>query len=157
MYCVTIRWKALIASIVLSMGTGALAGLLTRDNSALYEQLYLPPLSPPPSVFPIAWGILYLLMGISAYLVYCSGCQWKRRAIAVYLIQLLVNFFWSLIFFNLQAFFAAFLWLILLWVLILIMLRLFYRCQKAAAFLQIPYLLWVTFAAYLSCGVWLLN
>ena len=96
-------------------------------------------------------------MGISAYLVYCSGCQWKRRAIAVYLIQLLVNFFWSLIFFNLQAFFAAFLWLILLWVLILIMLRLFYRCQKAAAFLQIPYLLWVTFAAYLSCGVWLLN
>ena len=130
MYCVTIRWKALIASIVLSMGTGALAGLLTRDNSALYEQ---------------------------AYLVYCSGCQWKRRAIAVYLIQLLVNFFWSLIFFHLQAFFAAFLWLILLWVLILIMLRLFYRCQKAAAFLQIPYLLWVTFAAYLSCGVWLLN
>lgn len=75
MYCVTIRWKALIASIVLSMGTGALAGLLTRGNSALYEQLYLPPLSPPPSVFPIAWGILYFLMGISAYLVYCSGCQ----------------------------------------------------------------------------------
>ncbi|WP_283608705.1 TspO/MBR family protein [Faecalispora anaeroviscerum] len=157
MYCVTIRWKPLIASIVLSMGTGALSGLLIRSNTGIYEQLTLPPLSPPSFLFPIAWGILYFLMGISAYLVYCSGSQWKKQALTVYLVQLLVNFCWSLIFFNLQAFFVAFLWLVLLWVLILVMLRLFYRCRKAAAYLQIPYLLWVTFAAYLSCGVWLLN
>lgn len=157
MFCFTIRWKPLIASLALSLGTGALAGFVTKDSYGLYQQIQQPPLSPPTSVFPIAWAILYFLMGISAYLIYTSSCEGKRQALMVYLIQLAVNFFWSIIFFNLRAFFAAFLWLLLLWVLIIIMIRLFYQCRKSAAYLQIPYFLWTTFAAYLSCGVWLLN
>ena len=138
---------------------GALSGWLTRDGMELYKsQVIKPALSPPPVVFPIAWCILYALMGIGmARVVLSARSEERADAIQVYLIQLAVNFAWSIFFFNLQTYVGALAVLLLLLGLILWMISRFDRVDKPAARLQIPYLLWVTFAAYLNAGVWYLN
>ncbi len=138
---------------------GALSGWLSRDGMKLYEQtIEQPPLSPPMIVFPIVWGILFALMGFGAARISLAPPSKERsRALNLVIIQLVVNFFWSPIFFNAQAFGFAFLWLLLLWGLVLGMIFAFRKIDKAAALLQIPYLLWLTFAAYLNLGVWWLN
>ena len=117
-----------------------------------------PPLSPPGIVFPIVWSILFALMGVGAARIYLSPASNARsRALGIFLLQLAFNFFWSIIFFNLQNFGLALLWLVALWVLILWMIKIFHAIDPLSAWLQIPYLLWVTFAAYLNFGVWRLN
>jgi tryptophan-rich sensory protein len=117
-----------------------------------------PPLSPPAILFPIVWMILYALMGVStARISTAPDSPNRRRGLNLFIIQLIVNFFWSLIFFNAQAYGFAFLWLILLWFLVLWMIICFHGADSLAGLLQIPYLLWLTFAAYLSYGVWILN
>ena len=138
---------------------GVLSGLLSRNGTQLYgENVLKPALSPPAVLFPIVWTILYALMGIGAARVAAApDSSVRSRALNVFVIQLIVNFFWSLIFFNAQAFGFAFLWLVLLWILIVVMIFLFYRGDGTAALLQIPYFLWITFAAYLNYGVWQLN
>lgn len=138
---------------------GALSGLLSREGTAFYAMyLQKPPMSPPPVLFPIVWSILYALMGIGAARVAAAEDSPDRsRALKVFVIQLIVNFFWSLIFFNAQAYGFALLWLLLLWALIVVMILLFRKVDKTAATLQITYLIWVTFAAYLNYGVWQLN
>ena len=152
-------WKPYAFWILFSEAVGALSGWLTRDGTKIYnETIAQPPLSPPSIVFPIVWGILFGLMGIGAARIYRSPASSARsRSLLLFLIQLAFNFFWSIIFFNFQAFGFAFIWLILLWVLILLMILSFRKVDKLAAWLQIPYLLWVIFAAYLDFGVWLLN
>ena len=117
-----------------------------------------PPLSPPGWVFPVVWGTLFVLMGIGAARIWLSPPSGDRsRGINLFIAQLVINFFWSLIFFNLQAFGFAFLWLLLLLGLVLWMARTFRKTDPPAAKLQIPYLLWLLFAAYLNLGVWWLN
>lgn len=152
-------WKAYLLFILLSVGTGLLAALLTSGGTDLYNgALTKPPLSPPAILFPIVWTVLYTLMGISAARIWLSPESADRsRGLNIFIAQLIVNFFWSLIFFNAQAFGFAFLWLLLLWALILWMIISFYKTDKAAALLQIPYLLWVTFAGYLNFMIWQLN
>lgn len=154
-----LQWKTYVFWIVLTESVGALSGWLTREGTKLYQaSIVQPPLSPPGLVFPIVWTILYALMGIGAARVYLSPASGARsQALLRYGVQLLFNFFWSIIFFNLQAFGAAFLWLAALWVLILRMILSFRKADPLAAWLQLPYLLWVTFAGYLNLGVWLLN
>ena len=151
--------KTYVFWIGLALGTGVLAGFLTREATQMYSELLSkPPLSPPAALFPVVWTILYVLMGISAARVWLSKDPAEKAVgINVFITQLVVNFFWSLIFFNAQAYGFAFLWLILLWILILWMIILFSRVDRVAAMLQIPYLLWVTFAGYLNYGVWMLN
>lgn len=138
---------------------GGLSGWLTQEGTEIYNAtIEQPPLSPPSIVFPIVWGILFALMGIGVACIYLAPASNVRsRSLLIFIVQLAVNFFWSIIFFNLQAFGFAFLWLIFLWVLILWMILTFRKVDKLAAWLQISYLLWVTFAAYLNFGVWLLN
>ncbi|MCH3972107.1 MAG: tryptophan-rich sensory protein [Oscillospiraceae bacterium] len=154
----TIQWKPLLISLLIPLATGGLSGLLTKDHVAAFQSMNQPPLSPPAFLFPIVWTILFSLMGISAYLVYTSDSNTgNRKALTLYGMQLAANFIWPLIFFNVQNYLLAFIWILLLWVLILAMLISFYKINHTAAFLQIPYLLWVTFAAYLNCGVWILN
>lgn len=145
--------------ILLTEGVGALSGWLTREGTVVFsETVAQPPLSPPAIVFPIVWGILYLLMGISAGRIALSPPSEERsRGLNLFVLQLLVNFLWSPIFFNAQAYGFALVWLILLWVLVLMMILSFRKTDPAAAMLQIPYLLWLTFAAYLNAGVWYLN
>ena len=134
---------------------GGLSGWLTRDGTKVYQSTVTqPPLSPPPLVFPIVWGILFALMGIGAARIYLAPPSGRRtRALAVFLLQLLFNFFWSIIFFNLQAYWAAFGWLVLLWVQVLGMILCYRKVDKTAAWLQVPYLLWLTFAGYLNFWV----
>ena len=152
-------WKSYAFCIVLAEAIGALSGWLTRKGVKIYNAtVKQPPLSPPSIVFPIVWGILFILMGIGAARIYLSPASNARsRSLLLFFVQLAFNFFWSIIFFNLQAFGFAFLWLIALWILILLMIFSFWKVDKPATWLQIPYLLWVTFAAYLNFGVWMLN
>ena len=138
---------------------GALSGLFSREGTQLYARTIIkPPLSPPGFLFPVVWTVLYALMGIGAARIAAAPESRERsRALNVFVIQLIVNFFWSLIFFNAQAFGFAFLWLVLLWLLILLMIFLFSGVDVLSALLQVPYLLWVTFAGYLNYAVWQLN
>ena len=152
-------WKTYAFWIALAEAVGAFSGWLTRKSVKIYNAaVKQPPLSPPSIVFPIVWGILFILMGMGAARIYLSPASKSRsRSLLLFLVQLAFNFFWSIIFFNLQAFGFAFLWLIALWILILLMILSFREVDQPAAWLQIPYLLWVSFAAYLNFGVWLLN
>lgn len=152
-------WKPYVFWILLAEAVGALSGWLSREGSEVFNQTVIqPPLSPPAILFPIVWTILYALMGIGAAQVSLTPSSPERsRSLNLVVIQLVVNFFWSLIFFNAQAYGFAFLWLLLLWLLVLLMILAFGKVDPLAALLQIPYLLWLTFAAYLSFGVWYLN
>ena len=153
------QWKPYIISAGIALGVGALSGLLSMDAMEDYaQQITKPPLSPPGWLFPVVWTILYTIMGISAARVWLAKDSAARsKGLNLYVTQLIVNFFWSLIFFNAQAFGFAVIWLLLLWALVLLMILQFYKADRLAALLQIPYLIWLTFAAYLSIGVWYLN
>ena len=152
-----INYKHLIISLAISLGIGLLSGLFTMMGMENFEKANKPFLTPPDYIFPIVWTILFILMGISAYIIFRSDSLQKSNALIIYGIQLLVNFFWPIFFFNMSAYLFSFIWIILLWLLIILMIKMFYPISKTAAFLQIPYLLWVTFAAYLNFGIFLLN
>lgn len=151
--------KTFIFFTAIPLLVGIVAGLLTRGSMDAFAQLNKPPLSPPGILFPIVWTILYTLMGIASYLVYTSGATKEEvnNALLIYFLQLAVNFFWSIFFFNFEWYIFSFFWLVLLWVLIFYTIRLFYPISRTAAYLLIPYLLWVTFAGYLNLGIAALN
>ena len=153
------HWKMYAFWILLSEGIGALSGWLTKDAMEVYmTTIEKPPLSPPGWVFPVVWGILFALMGFSVARIWLNSSSGERsRGVNLFIAQLVINFFWSLIFFNAQAFGFAFLWLLLLLGLVLWMTLTFRKVDPLAAKLQIPYLLWLSFAAYLNFGVWWLN
>lgn len=153
------NWKTYAFWILLSEATGILAGWLTREGIEIYSQTVEKPfLTPPAIVFPIVWTILYALMGIGAARISLHQESEKQPvSISLFVTQLVVNFFWSLFFFNLQAFGFSFFWLVLLWLMIIAMILSFRQVDPLAAWLQVPYLIWVTFAGYLNLGVWLLN
>lgn len=148
--------KKLTASIAICLGTGLLSVLLTLGNFKAYSALLQPPM-PPEWLFPVVWTILYILMGVSAYLVYECDTEEKYIGLAVYVLQLIFNFLWLIIFFNIGNLLFAFVWLVFLWILVLAMTISFYKVNKTAGLLQIPYLLWVTFAGYLNIALYILN
>ena len=146
-------WIAAVESV------GVLSGILSREGTTFYESnVQKPSLTPPGILFPVVWAVLYALMGISAARVSASWeGQARSRGLNLFVIQLVFNFFWSLIFFNIRNYGFSLLWLLGMWGLIIAMILQFRKVDKPAALLQIPYLLWVTFAAYLNFGVWRLN
>ncbi len=146
-----------IICIFIPLAVGSLSAFLTKDAMSNYGQIIKPDFAPPPMIFPIIWTILYVLMGISSYIIYSSDSSMKQSALNWYAIQLLFNFIWSIIFFNLQNYLFAFIWLIALIVCICIMMIKFYKINPVAAYLQIPYMLWCIFAAYLNYSIYLLN
>lgn len=143
--------------MLIPLGVGGLSAFLTRDSMEVYKDLRLPPLSPPGWVFPVVWTILFLLMGIASYLVWQRDSTGRTGALTLYGVQLVFNFLWTLLFFNKQDYLLALFCLFLLWVLILLTVIRFFKETKPAGWLLLPYLLWVTFAAYLNAGVWALN
>ena len=149
--------KPYLASIVLALAVGAVAGLLTKDSFAQYLELRQPPLSPPAWLFPVVWTILYVLMGLGSARIYLSADGGRSAALGLYGGQLAVNFFWPLLFFRWQLRMLALFWLALLIVLIVYMIKRFAALDKAAAYAQAPYLLWSCFAFYLNAAVWWLN
>lgn len=152
-------WKVYAAWILTAEAVGGLAGWLTREGTKVYQAVVTkPPLTPPGVVFPVVWAVLYALMGAGAARVWTAKPGAARsRGLLLYWGQLTVNFLWTIIFFDLQAYGAAMIWLVLLWVLILWMLLTFWAVDPPAGKLQIPYLLWTAFAGYLNLGTWLLN
>lgn len=149
----------LIISVVIPLAAGGVSALLTRDGMKLFKLMNKPPLSPPDWAFPVAWTALYVLMGVAAYLVYSSSASSPRRvrALTFYAVQLGMNFFWSIIFFALEMYLTAFVWLLGMLVLIAICTALFYHIERRAGIMLLPYLVWTVFAGYLNLGVFLLN
>ena len=149
----------LLIFIVTAELVGAVSALISGDFRNFYSQLIRPPLSPPAPVFPVVWAVLYALMGISAYLVYISHSTGGNRetALKVYIVQLAVNFMWSILFFRFRLLFISALTSIVLALLVWTMIRSFRKVSKISAFLNIPYLLWSIFASYLATGTYLLN
>lgn len=150
-----IKWKVLILCIAIPLVIGGVAGSIAKDSMNIFATLNKPPLSPPGWLFPVAWTILYTLMGIASYLVLTSGAAQKdvAKALKRYGLQLLFNFLWPILFFNLGWYWISFIWLVVLWFLILSTAVAFYRISKPAAYLLIPYLAWVAFAGYLNLGI----
>jgi tryptophan-rich sensory protein len=149
----------LFASLALPVGLGAIAGLFTSDAvPGWYETLTRPSFSPPNWIFGPVWTILYILLGISLFLVWKENKSKRRnQAIAVFLIQQTLNFAWSFIFFYFNLIGIALLEIIILWISILTMIILFYRIKPIAAYINIPYIIWVTFATILNASFYLLN
>ena len=155
-----VKIKPYAVSVALALGVGGASALLSKGGIGLFQNIEKPPLTPPGIVFPIVWTLLYTLMGISSAVVFeCRAGQREKTvsALRIYALQLAVNFLWSLIFFNARAFLTSFIWLLLLWVLILIMLNRFAQLSSTAAWLQIPYFLWVSFAGYITLAIYILN
>lgn len=153
------KWKELIIAILIPLAVGGLSAFLTMDSMQTFQIINKPESTPPAFIFPIVWTILYILMGISSYLIWVSDAsdQQKSLSLRIYGLQLVANFLWSIIFFNLNNYLFAFIWIVFLWLLIIIMIISFFRISKVAAYIQIPYLLWVTFAAYLNFMIYVMN
>lgn len=149
----------LAVSLAIPLAAGGLSALITKGAMKDFEGLRQPPLSPPGWLFPVVWTGLYVLMGIASYRVYTSPASQQRRdrALRLYGIQLGMNFAWTIIFFSLGLYLTAFIWLLVMWLLILITSLLFFYIDRKAGKLMVPYILWTTFAAYLNLGVYLLN
>lgn len=143
--------------IAIPLAVGGLSALLTRESMADYEKLIQPPLAPPGVVFPIVWTVLFLLMGISAVLVYRADSPQRDDAFFIWGAQLFVNFWWPVFYFRLGLRLVSFFWLWLLIILVAVMLYRFRQIRPAAALLNIPYFLWLFFAAYLNLATYLLN
>lgn len=153
----SIDWKKLSIHLLVPLLVGGAAALLTNGSMEQYQQLNQPPLSPPGWLFPIVWTILFLFMGISSYLVDSSHIPEGNKSDFYYKTQLAVNFIWSIVFFLMGQILPAFFVLLLLLYLIVRMIFSFYVVRPAAAWLQIPYLLWVLFAGYLNLALFFLN
>ena len=149
-----------IVAIAIPLIVGILSALITKDNMDIYSELNTPPLAPPSWLFPIAWTLLYILMGISSAMVFLDrdkDFDSARCGLRYYAVSLVLNFGWSIIFFNARAFLFAFVWLLVLLFTIVKTIFCYRKVNPAAAYLQIPYALWVAFAGYLNAGIWLLN
>jgi tryptophan-rich sensory protein len=149
--------KVHLFSILIAVGVGALAGFLTRNSVETFRSLSKPALTPPAEVFPFVWTVLYVIMGISAALIYLSDSPRKKHALTLYGIQLAANFLWTLFFFCLRAYWLSFFWLLFLLCLIAAMIVVYRKISRPAALLQLPYLLWVLFAGYLNFMIAVLN
>ena len=149
--------KPYVISILLALTVGGLSALATANNMNIYDKINTPPLSPPGWLFPVVWTILFILMGVSSAIIYTTRSKQKDDALFVYAVSLVLNFSWSIFFFNMLSFKVSFLILIGLWLSIVITIIKYYKIKPISAWLQLPYLLWVTFAGYLNFAIILLN
>ena len=152
-----IKWTELIISIVGTELVGALSALISGGYSEYYSQLVQPAFAPPSAVFPVVWAILYAVMGFSAYLVYFSESPQRKNALIIYITQLFINFSWSIVFFRFRALLPAAAVAVLLVIAVAAMIIIFGKVNKTASRVNIPYLLWSIFAAYLAVGFYVLN
>ena len=151
---------AYIIGIAIPLATGALSALFTSGSMDIYGDLNLPPLAPPSWLFPIAWMVLYTLMGISSAMVYLKkdvNPEAATKGLTYYAVSLIVNFCWSIVFFNMRAFLIAFVILLVLIYLIVRTVIYYHKVCPVSSYLQIPYLAWVVFAGYLNIMIYLLN
>lgn len=151
------QWKKLFVCIAIPLAVGGISAVISRGGISAFENAVKPPLTPPAWLFPLCWTVLYVLMGVASYLVAVSDEILRGNALLFYGVQLILNFVWPLIFFDLSLYLLAFVWLVILWAIILVTMLKFYKITERAGDLMLPYILWVTFAGYLNFGVFLLN
>ena len=151
------RWKSLALFLAVPLAVGGAAAFLTRKSMDIYKFIKLPPLAPPGWLFPVVWTVLYALMGYSSWLCRLAPPKKRTPAFILYAAQLALNFVWPLVFFSGQAWFLALVILTALLGTVLIMVLAFRAISKKAAYLQIPYCLWLSFALYLNFIIWLQN
>ncbi len=143
-----------LVNIAVALGVGGLASLISNsDMKTFYMQFNQPALSPPMWLFPVVWSILYVLMAVG----YTMVADKSPKAKKLYYTQLAFNFLWTIVFFKLNWFLFAFIWLIVLLVLVVKMAAEFWKVKPVAGYLQIPYILWLVFAGYLNFMVYWLN
>ena len=151
------KYLPYLISILIPLAVGGIAAIFTVKGMPFYKTQRKPWFTPPDILFPIVWTILYILMGIGSAIIWKSDSPKKHQTLKIYAIQLIVNFFWSVIFFGLHWYLIAFLWLLFLIALVIKLIKSFRQISSIAANLQIPYLLWCFFAAILNFSVWFLN
>lgn len=149
----------LVCALMLPLLVGMLSSYLSSSGMAAYGSMDKPPLSPPAWVFPTAWTILYLMMGVASYYVIVSEADPRSKTIALvfYMVQLAMNFMWSIIFFDWKMYLFAFAWLFVMWCFVVGCTFRFYIINSLSGYLMIPYIIWLTFAAYLNLGAWFLS
>ncbi|MDP1801760.1 MAG: TspO/MBR family protein [Bacteroidota bacterium] len=149
----------LLLCIVFTLSIGAIGGMATATGvNGWYTTLNKPVFNPPNYLFGPVWTLLYILMGISFYLILqCYNPILRKRAVVIFCIQLFLNFCWSFLFFKFQLLGISFIEIIFIWFSIILMILTFYKINKTAAYIQIPYLLWVSFASVLNGSIWVLN
>ncbi len=151
---------ACILCILIPLAIGGISGYITSGeiNGGWFDSLEKPAFQPPDKVFGPVWTTLYLLMGVSLFLVWKSPkTELRKTALWVFGIQLFLNFWWSILFFSFHLLFVSIVDIALMWILILYMIILFRKTKPSAGYLNIPYLLWVSFATILNITIWLLN
>jgi translocator protein len=152
------RIAGLAASLVIVFIAAAIGAAASVQAGPFYTQLVRPGWAPPPSIFGPVWTVLYALMGIAAWLVWCaSGFLAAKSALTLYLVQLALNALWSWLFFGWHRGALAFADIVVLWALIIATVVLFWRIRPLAGALLVPYFLWVSFASALNYSVWQLN
>lgn len=152
-----IKYTELLIFIVSAELVGALSALITGDFDSFFYRYASPPLMPHSWIFSVVWAVLYALMGISAYLIYFSHGSANKRALWLYAAQLAVNFSWSIVFFKYEKLWAGAAVIILLIVPVMLMITAFKKISSTAAWLNVPYLLWLIFAAYLNIATAIIN
>ncbi len=152
-----INFKKLFIYIFITLLIGVIPSIFVYNNIDKYELLNKPLLSPPSIIFPIVWTIIYIILGISIYRIMGTDNNRKNEAKLIYFIQLIINALWTPIFFGLNEYFLAFLWIIMLILLVITMIIIFFKIDKISAYLNIPYLFWLLFASYLNFGIFVLN
>lgn len=152
-----IKWKIFFFCVAITVGIGMINILMIQNHMFIYNKINKPFFALSNEWFVWVWGILYLLMGISVYLIYTANDYMKMSALYMFATQLTVNFGWPIVFFNFNQFFLSFLILLLLWLMVVIMIAAFFSINKLAAYLQLPYIIWLTFALYLIFGICILN
>lgn len=152
------KFIALVLSIALPVGIGYLSSFFTKNSTDIYTNLELPLFAPPANVFPIVWSILFVLMGISFFLILTKSRTYtNNHAYTLYFVQLFFNFTWSILFFRFNLYLVAFFWLVALIFIVYKMLFAFYELNHLSAYLQVPYLFWLVFAGYLNLSIVMLN
>lgn len=155
-----IKLKPLLISIGIALATGVVGMVIGGSSRQGLEGLALPSFMPPPIVFPIVWTILYVLMGIAAYIIYMTdrvSGQDKKTALTIYFLGLIVNSLWTLIFFRLQLRLLGFFWILIILALAVATTIAFSKINPAAAYLMIPYIIWLIFASILNLTIYFMN
>jgi len=153
------KFFKLLVSLIIPIGLGSIAGILTtKEIAGWYDSLNKPSFNPPSYLFGPVWTALYILMGVSMFLIWNTPkTELRQKALAIFGIQLFFNFWWSILFFSFYTVFLSLIDILIMWFLIIYMISLFKKIKPVAAYLQIPYLLWVSFATVLNISIWYLN
>lgn len=149
----------LVLNIIIPLFGGWLVGYINRNSMDVYRGIEKPIFAPPAIVFPIVWTVIYILMGVAAYRIYIKNKEGvdDKDAYFFYIIQLILNFMWSFIFFTFRLYGISFLWIVLLFIFVVITFIKFIKIDKIAGALLIPYMIWLVYAGFLNFFIWFFN